>query len=77
MIKSIAGYVSRKMLGHSSHIRQKAKKKALDGLSTGGYVTKNVTKEDLPEKVSPEVIEKAGGDDGTRTRGLMRDRHAF
>ena len=24
-----------------------------------------------------QLIEDAGGDDGTRTRDLMRDRHAF
>ena len=64
------------MLEHYSYIRQEPKKRALDGLSTGGHVTKNVPKENVSEEAHPQVIENAGGDDGTRTRDLMRDRHA-
>jgi integrase len=46
VIMGIAGHVSRKMLDHYSHIRMKAKRTALDGLSTGGtgYDTNHVTK---------------------------------
>ncbi len=89
VIRSIAGHVSQKMLEHYSHVRLEAKRRALDalamtrtesliqGASEGGYVTQNVTKEGLSGNLSPEVIEKSGGDDGTRTRDLMRDRHAF
>jgi hypothetical protein len=35
VIMSIAGHVFHKMLEHHSHIRQEAKKTALDGLCTG------------------------------------------
>ncbi len=86
---SIAGHVSPRMLAHYSHVRLEAKRKALDGLSgsspkaaTGGglggsYDTNDDTNpapDDLP---APEVIENTGGDDGTRTRDLCRDRAAF
>ena len=76
-IKSIAGHVSQRMLQHYSHVRMDAKRRALNALSKGGSGTNRVTngvEGDLP---SLQVIEKAGGDDGTRTRDLMRDRHAF
>jgi hypothetical protein len=89
VIRSIAGHVSQKMLEHYSHVRLEAKRRALDALATmrpesqnqgvaeGGYVTRNVTKAALEGMPAPQVIEKAGGDDGARTRDLMRDRHAF
>jgi hypothetical protein len=35
---------------------------------------RNVTRETLQEVPAPQVFQNAGGDDGTRTRGLMRDR---
>ena len=85
MIRSIAGHVSQKMLEHYSHVRLEAKRRALDALamtragktnqgdSEGGYVTRNVTKTPLEGLPAPQVIESAGGDDGNRTRDLMRD----
>jgi len=80
-IMAIAGHISPRMLDHYSHIRMDAKRKALDALSRGGstarYDTNNGTNSQ-PEKVPmPQPIEKNGGDDGTRTRGLCRDRAAF
>jgi integrase len=89
VIRSIAGHVSQKMLEHYSHVRLEAKRRALDALATmrpegqkegdseGGYVTRNVTKTASEEMPAPQVFQNAGGDDGTRTRDLMRDRHAF
>ena len=89
VIRSIAGHVSQKMLEHYSHVRLEANRRALDaltitrlgsdnqGASEGGYVTRNVTKGGSEGMPAPEVIQSVGGDDGTRTRGLMRDRHAF
>jgi integrase len=79
-IKSIAGHVSQKMLDDYSHVRIEAKRRALDALSSrpgGSYVTSHVTKAEFEGLQSLQVVEKAGGDDGTRTRDLMRDRHAF
>src|SRR5215475_6585090 len=80
-IMSIAGHVSQRMLAHYSHVRIEAKRKALDALSAGmkpeGYDTKNDTKPPSTAIVPLQVIEKDGGDDGTRTRGLCRDRAAF
>jgi hypothetical protein len=77
---AIAGHVSRKMLEDYSHIRMEAKRRALDALSTRlGRVTSHSTSQNPVSEGVPgsEVIEKAGGDDGARTRDLMRDRHAF
>jgi hypothetical protein len=74
---SIAGHVSQRMLAHYSHVRIEAKRKALDALAgtkSNGYVTKHVTKQVERAILDPQVIEKNGGDDGTRTRGLCRDR---
>jgi len=90
-IMSIAGHVSKKMLEHYSHIRTEAKRRALDAISTptappaapqtsgisDPLVTKSVTKLESVGELNLQVIEKAGGDDGARTRDLMRDRHAF
>ncbi len=87
VIRSIAGHVSQKMLEHYSHVRLEAKRRALDALATmrpesqnqgvseGGYVTRNVTKTMSEGMPAPQVVEKAGGDDGARTRDLMRDRY--
>ena len=80
-VMSIAGHVSQRMLAHYSHVRIEAKRKALDALVVGvkreGYDTNHDTKP-LEEAILPsQTIEKNGGDDGTRTRGLCRDRAAF
>jgi integrase len=80
-IMSIAGHVSQQMLAHYSHVRIEAKRKALDALAVGvktvGYDTNNVTKPVESAILSSQVPGKNGGDDGTRTRGLCRDRAAF
>jgi Phage integrase family len=80
-IMAIAGHISPRMLEHYSHIRMDAKRKALEALSarslTVGYDTKDGTKSATNAVPSSYVIEKNGGDDGTRTRGLCRDRAAF
>ncbi len=88
-IMAIAGHVSPRMLAHYSHIRMEAKRQALDALSerpseaaTGGasggsYDTKNDTNWPSVCVPNPQAIEKNGGDDGTRTRDLCRDRAAF
>jgi integrase len=77
-VMSIAGHVSQRMLAHYSHVRIEAKRKALDVLATGvkklGYDTSNDTKSLEGAILSSQSIEKNGGDDGTRTRGLCRDR---
>ena len=74
---SIAGHVSQQMLAHYSHVRIEAKRKALDALAdrvkTMGYDTKGLGVAILPS----QLTEMNGGDDGTRTRGLCRDRAAF
>jgi integrase len=76
-IMSIAGHVSQRMLAHYSHVRIEAKRKALDALAVGtkseGYVTKHVTKQAESTILPLQVLERNGGDDGTRTRGLCRD----
>ena len=86
---AIAGHVSTKMLDHYSHVRIQAKRQALDALSvkpsegasrrssTGGYDTNNGTSEAISAMPVSQLIEKNGGDDGTRTRDLCRDRAAF
>ena len=80
-IRSIAGHVSQRMLEHYSHIRMDAKRKALEALSgrdlTDGYGTNNDTNSQAEPVPLPQLTEKNGGDDGTRTRGLCRDRAAF
>jgi hypothetical protein len=82
-IRSIAGHVSEKMLGHYSHIRLEAKRRALDALSGrstevvserhagGSYGTKDVTNPDSKPNSNPQVFEKSGGADGVRTRDLL------
>ena len=78
---SIAGHVSQRMLAHYSHVRIEAKRKALDALAGGvkmeSYDTNCDTKPEEETILSPQLLEKNGGDDGTRTRGLCRDRAAF
>ena len=80
-IMSIAGHVSQRMLAHYSHVRIEAKRKALDalagGVKTEGYDTRNDTKPEETATILSQVAENNGGDDGTRTRGLCRDRAAF
>ncbi len=80
-IMSIAGHVSQRMLAHYSHVRIEAKRKALDALAVGvkpeGYDTKDDTKSKEVAIPAPQVLERNGGDDGTRTRGICRDRAAF
>jgi integrase len=80
-IMSIAGHVSQQMLAHYSHVRIDAKRKALDALAVGvkteGYGTNCDTKPVDGAILSSQLTEKNGGDDGTRTRGLCRDRAAF
>ena len=88
-IMSIAGHVSRKMLEHYSHVRIQAKREALDALSAkrparanrrgaaGGYDTNDGTNSPAQTVPFPQLTEKNGGDDGTRTRDLCRDRAAF
>ena len=73
---SIAGDVSERMLAHYYHVRIEAKREALDALAEtkpSGYVTKQVTKPVEGAIPKSQVLEKNGGDDGTRTRGLCRD----
>jgi integrase len=80
-VMSIAGHVSQRMLAHYSHVRIEAKRKALDalagGVKTAGYDTNDDTKSVGGAILASQVLEKNGGDDGTRTRGLCRDRAAF
>jgi hypothetical protein len=69
------------MLAHYSHVRIEAKRKALDAIALEvkkvGYDTNSDTKPLERTILFSEAIEKNGGDDGTRTRGLCRDRAAF
>ena len=80
-VMSIARHVSQQMLAHYSHVRIEAKRKALDALAVGtkteGYDTNRDTKQVDVAILTSQAIEKNGGDDGTRTRGLCRDRAAF
>ncbi len=58
---SIAGHVSARMLAHYSHVRLKAKRNALAGLSDGpetdGHVTIDVTNASPDETNELQVIE--------------------
>ena len=80
-IMSIAGHVSQHMLAHYSHVRIEAKRRALDALAVGvktvGYDTNHGTNPTGGAAPFSQSLEKNGGDDGTRTRGLCRDRAAF
>ena len=71
-IMALAGHVSRKMLDHYSHIRQDAKREAVNVLSarvpkrpeTRGYDTNNDTKAAQGEQVPSYVVEKMVGTSG-------------
>jgi len=80
-VMAIAGHVSQRMLVHYSHVRIEAKRKALDALAGGGktegYDTTSDTKPTEGAILSLQTVGMNGGDDGTRTRGLCRDRAAF
>jgi integrase len=75
-IMALAGHVSRKMLEHYSHIRQDAKREAVNFLSakvpqkteTRGYDTNHDTNSPEVETVMPQVIE---GVVGTRRLELL------
>ena len=75
-IIALAGHVSRKMLEHYSHVRQQAKREAVNVLSakrpnrptTKDYDTNRDTKTLMPEQVRPYVIE---GMVGTRRLELL------
>jgi len=69
-IMALAGHVSRKMLEHYSHVRQEAKRDAVNVLSAkrpkkkptiGGYDTNNDTNPLLDEQVPPYVVEEMVG----------------
>jgi integrase len=75
-IMAIAGHVSPKMLALYSHIRLKAKRKAVDELGDErkgeGYGTNNDTRP-IPAAVpNPQVVEINGRPVGTRTPDLYR-----
>jgi len=88
-IMAIAGHVTTKMLDHYSHVRIQAKRDALNALSAkpavtaynggsaGGYDTNDGTNSPARSEPFSQLAEKNGGDDGTRTRDLCRDRAAF
>jgi len=75
---AIAGHVSQRMLAHYSHVRLEAKRRALDALAVGikkvGYDTIDDTNPVETGILPLQATEKNGGDDGTRTRDLCRDR---
>jgi integrase len=83
-IMSIAGHIDRRMMSHYSHVRKGARRAALDRLCDegNGEVTTDPaqfrrtmgSRDALP---LPQVTERNGGDDETRTRDLCRDRAAF
>ena len=66
---------------HYSHVRLEAKRRALDALAVGikkvGYDTIDDTNPVETGILPLQATEKNGGDDGTRTRDLCRDRAAF
>ncbi len=76
------------MLEHCSHVRLEAKRRALDAISMhrretpnpeaaagGNHVIKHVINGVDLTGLEPQLMEKAGGDDGARTRDFMRDRY--
>jgi integrase len=82
-IMSIAGHIDRRMMSHYSHIRKQARRAALEqlgressgeGHNRGTVAPKTVHFANVPLS---QLLEKNGGDDGTRTRDLCRDRAAF
>jgi hypothetical protein len=82
-IMSLAGHIDRRMMTHYSHIRRDAKREAVKGLSkrnprpawdTVQTTVQSAEKPTFSSQSLSQVFEKNGGDDGTRTRGLCRDR---
>jgi hypothetical protein len=82
---AIAGHVSSRMLTHYSHVPLDVKWKALDavakeevnakeGDSDRSYIARNVTNAHSQSVPFSQLTEMNGGDDGTRTRDLCRDR---
>ena len=63
------------MLGIYSHVRIRAKRKALEALSSGGpgdgYDTNRDTNSPADSKHGPQVIENNDGREGIRTLGLL------
>ena len=82
-IMSIAGHINRRMMTHYSHIRKQARRAALEQLgkeiSREGHNRGTVAPGMVQSANVPfsQVFDKNGGDDGTRTRDLCRDRAAF
>jgi integrase len=80
-IMSIAGHIDRRMMSHYSHIRKQARRAALEQLGKKSHITiTSQLHQDWCNAVGvplSQLIEKNGGDDGTRTRDLCRDRAAF
>jgi integrase len=85
-IMAISGHVDRRMMSHYSHVRKAARRAALDRLcaekpeqagDTGDTAQFTAQSRNLEGVPLFQVIEKNGGDDGTRTRDLCRDRAAF
>ena len=89
-IMSIAGHIDRRMMSHYSHVRKAARRAALDRLceSAGAPEAATQSPEESGHSVGhnqefpggailSQIAEKNGGDDGTRTRDLCRDRAAF
>jgi len=68
-IMALAGHVSRKMLEHYSHVRQEAKREAVNVLSakrpskptTRGYDTNNDTNQLSPQQTLPHLVENMVG----------------
>jgi len=68
-IMALAGHVSRRMLEHYSHVRQEAKREAVNVLSAKvpklsgrrGYDTNHDTNASVPDPVPPYVVEKMVG----------------
>ena len=76
-IMSIAGHVSQEMVAQHSQRADEVKRKALDALATGVKTTTYDTTNDTKLAEGAIRIQRNGGDDGTRTRGLCRDRAAL
>jgi integrase len=75
-IMAIAGHVDRRMMSHYSHVRKEARRAAVENLrgeisSDTAQPTRTVPP--INAEPFPQVLEKNGGDDETRTRDLCRD----
>jgi integrase len=89
-IMSIAGHIDRKMMSHYSHVRRQARRVAVEALDKGlveqltlmvegsekggDRAQRGAQSDQFGEAFVPQVAEKNGGDDETRTRDLCRDR---